>query len=717
MKKMLQSKLPRTPLPLDVALRRGIEQHTAGQLPEAEKLYRTILAVQPKHPDALHNLGILAAQSGRYPEALEHLKAVVTAYPQHAQFWLSYAKTMLAAGHADAAHAVMTQAKQYGLAGADLDELAARIDARRASYPDLARLNRLEQAGHFDALGDEARRQIDHFGRVPALVAAFGKTLLLQGKIAQALACLEEACLALPEDVNVWNQRGAALKLLKRHDDAHACYLRALELQFDVDILANIADNLADAERFDEAVTWADKALAIDPRALAARVNKANVLIALQQHAEALSLLQSIWDEGIRHPHAMNSQASALQRLGELDQALAILDALGEVAPDHVEAWVTRSMVLLDKGGFAEAEALFQRARAIRPDLAATALAGLPRTRKMMTADLPWLAEMEQVIATGLGVNREYPLRYAMGKFCDDLHDYPAAFTHYARANGLKKQICPRYDPDNLGRIVDLLIESFGIDVVRQVQTGANQSRRPVFIVGMPRSGTSLTEQILASHPAVHGAGELRFWGEQLKSNQGAGLTAHFADVPLGKIAAAFMAELERHSVQALRVVDKMPNNFLVLGLIHAAFPEARILHTMRNPVDTCLSIYFQNFNLSYTYANDLSDIAHFYRQYHRLMAHWRQVLPSDVFMELPYEALVEDQEEWSRKIISFLGLDWDESCLDFHKTDRAVRTASNWQARQPIYKSSKERWRNYEPFIGPLLPLLELYDPQRGQR
>jgi len=155
--------------------------------------------------------------------------------------------------------------------------------------------------------------------------------------------------------------------------------------------------------------------------------------------------------------------------------------------------------------------------------------------------------------------------------------------------------------------------------------------------------------------------------------------------------------------------VDKMPGNFMHLGLIHVIFPQARILHTRRHPIDTCLSIYFQNFSRRHTYANDLDDLAFYYNEYRRLMAHWRAVLPPEVFLEVPYEALVEDQEGWSRRIIDFIGLEWNERCLDFHEAERKVGTASNWQVRQKIYKTSKARWKNYERFVGSLLPLLEI--------
>jgi hypothetical protein len=226
---------------------------------------------------------------------------------------------------------------------------------------------------------------------------------------------------------------------------------------------------------------------------------------------------------------------------------------------------------------------------------------------------------------------------------------------------------------------------------------------RPVFIVGMPRSGTTLAEQILASHPAVFGAGELPFWGIAL-ANSLDDSTTH-----VSSLAHDYRRLLETVSTDALRVIDKMPTNFLALGLIHAALPNARIIHMRRNPIDTCLSIYFQDFETAYSYANDLEDLAHCYGEYRRIMSHWRSVLPQNTILEVPYEGLVEHQELWIRRMLEFIDLPWDPACLNFHQSRRTVSTASSWQVRQPLNNCSVERWRHYEPFLGPLLDLASI--------
>jgi len=227
--------------------------------------------------------------------------------------------------------------------------------------------------------------------------------------------------------------------------------------------------------------------------------------------------------------------------------------------------------------------------------------------------------------------------------------------------------------------------------------------------VGMPRSGTSLAEQILASHPAVFGAGELTYWGSAFTAFEAAGFTSDIAADLIPGFAAAYLDRLAVLSKDALRVVDKMPENFMNVGLIHAAFPQARIIHMRRHPIDTCLSIYFQFLMINtHAYSNDFADLAHFYSEYLRLTDHWRRTIPATALLEIPYEALIQDQEGWSRRMVDFLGLPWDPKCLDFHQTERIVTTSSNWQVRQKIHGASAGRFRNYEKFVEPLQRLMD---------
>jgi len=311
----------------------------------------------------------------------------------------------------------------------------------------------------------------------------------------------------------------------------------------------------------------------------------------------------------------------------------------------------------------------------------------------MTPTDAAWLAQAQRIAGQPLPARREIPLRYAIGKYFDDVEDYEQAFVNFQRANELAKLRRARHDRLQLTQVVDLITQSHDPNWLEESRIDAHESARPVFIVGMLRSGTTLAEQILASHPGVFAAGELTYWNTVSGAYQSCALEAPAGRTLLRKLADDYLRLLEDLSHDALRVVDKMPTNFAFLGLIHAALPNARIIHMRRNPIDTCLSIYFQHFETAVSYANDLEDLAHYYTQYLRIMKHWRLILPEDAILDVSYEGLVNDQEAWSRKMLEFVGLPWDPRCLDFHETHRTVITASKWQVRQKINSASILRW------------------------
>jgi len=329
-----------------------------------------------------------------------------------------------------------------------------------------------------------------------------------------------------------------------------------------------------------------------------------------------------------------------------------------------------------------------------------------------MTADeTDWLDTAYRLLARKdppLTRRERMSLQFAIGKFCDDTRQFDLAFNAYREANRLQRDMEGGFDRAVFSSQIDALINSYSAELLSRNWDGASESERPVLIVGMPRSGTTLLEQIIASHPRAFGAGELPFWGRAAKAYRPDVLSANLGPDFIAQSAASYLQLLASTGSEAERVVDKMPGNFLWLGLIHAVFPHARILHCQRHPIDTCLSIYFQNFNASHAYGTDLGDLAYYYQEYRRLMAHWRQVLRKDCFLDVSYEALIGNPELQSRQVIEFIGLEWDERCLDYSRTKRGVATASQWQVRQKIYTSSMERWRHFEKHLGPLRGLQE---------
>jgi tetratricopeptide (TPR) repeat protein len=566
-----------------------------------------------------------------------------------------------------------------------------------------------------------------------------GAALRMQGK--DALQALETAARLLPADAGAHNNLGNALCDHGRLDEAVACYRRALALNGEfAEAHNNLGNALLDLGRLDEAVDSYRRTLELKPGYAEAHGNLGNALRGLGRLDEAVASYRRAVELSADGSEALNNLGLALRDLGRLDEAVACYHQALAIRPGYAEAYSNLGIAQRLQGRTAEAEASCRRALAIDPRLAATvvvlaeahadqgrfaeaedsfrlavsiepdlpeAWAVMARLRTMTPLDAPWLAQAQRIVARGLAPRQEVLLRYAIGKYFDDVRDFEQAFANYARANELTRQYRAAHDRVHLSEAVDRIIRCHDRQWLQQARSGASESARPVFIVGMLRSGTTLAEQILASHPQVFGAGELPFWSSAAAARESAARSGASNAGSLGQLAPDYLRLLDELSPAALRVVDKMPANFLHLGLIHAAMPNARVLHMRRNPIDTCLSIYFQHFETAHSYANDLGDLAHTYREYLRVMAHWQQTLPEGTILDVPYEGLVAEQQLWSRRMLEFIGLPWDSRCLDFERTARTVITASKWQVRQKINAASVERWRNYQQFVGPLRSLL----------
>jgi tetratricopeptide (TPR) repeat protein len=373
-----------------------------------------------------------------------------------------------------------------------------------------------------------------------------------------------------------------------------------------------------------------------------------------------------------------------------------------KVDPRHAESLLGLGQIARTEGRFADAESLIKRALKVEPKLAG-AWAAMNSIRRMTSADSDWLKGAEEIAASGISLWQEAELRFAIGKYCDDVEDFERAFENYKRANELLKTVAQKYDRQLQSSFADDMIRSHSRDALAGAAASGSASMKPVFVLGMPRSGTSLVEQIIASHPSAKGAGELQFWLDTGRANR-AELEQGILDEPVRKkLAEDYLRILAAHGPDALRVVDKATFNCDYIGLLHSVFPKARIIYMRRDPIDTCLSCYFQNFSATMRFSMDLTDLAEYYRVHQRLMKHWLTALPAGTVLEVPYEDLVADQVAWTHRILDFLELEWDDRCLSFDKTERAVNTASAWQVRQKIYSRSVERWRHYEKFIGPL--------------
>jgi sulfotransferase family protein len=313
-------------------------------------------------------------------------------------------------------------------------------------------------------------------------------------------------------------------------------------------------------------------------------------------------------------------------------------------------------------------------------------------------------------------------LDFALGKAYSDLKDYPRAFAHLLAGNAAKRATIS-YDETSIFALFDRIEATFTRELIAKKAGSGDPSSLPIFVIGMPRSGTTLVEQIIASHPMVHGAGELQAFNDVILALRGPNGDAipYPNFVPsldasaLQQIGARYLSAVRKLAPSGERVTDKMPSNYYFAGLIHLALPNAKIIHTVRNPVDTCLSCFSKLFTAEQNHTYDLAELGRYYKRYERLMAHWRRVLPAQCILDVRYEDVVADLEGQARRIIAYCALPWDERCLSFHKTDRAVRTASASQVRLPIYKGAVGRWRAYEKQLGPLLSALGVAVPENA--
>jgi tetratricopeptide (TPR) repeat protein len=533
----------------------------------------------------------------------------------------------------------------------------------------------------------------------------------------EALASYDKALAIKPDHADALNNRGIVLQGLKRHEEALASYDKALAIRPDyVEALNNRGFVLRELKRHEEALASYDKALAIKPDYADVLNNRGIVLQGLKRHEEALASYDKALALRPDHADALNNRGVVLQGLKRHEEALASYDKVLAIKPDYADALNNRGIVLTELGHFNEARVFVEEAIKLAPRNAKYYFSLIQL--KQFSANDPHLAAMEELARDMASLSEEDQIRlhFAMSKALAGLEQHERSFHHLLQGNALNRQQIT-YDETETLRHFARIEAVFTAKLMHDKQGLGDPSLLPVFIVGMPRSGTTLIEQILASHPKVFGAGELANFGKGLESvNNVNGVPMLFPEmVPamfaeqLRQLGATYLKSIRTMAPEAERITDKMPVNFMYAGLIHLALPNARIIHAQRDPVDTALSCFSILFTEGQPYSYDLGELGRYYRAYQALMEHWRKVVPAGVMLEVQYEDVVDDLEGQARRIVAHCGLEWDDACVAFHKTQRIVQTASTVQVRQPIYQSSVGRWHPYKDQLRPLLEALDI--------
>jgi tetratricopeptide (TPR) repeat protein len=531
------------------------------------------------------------------------------------------------------------------------------------------------------------------------------------GRYADAIVPLTHAAQLAPGDAGVLRQLGVAYLFAQRLPEAVTWLRRSIALRPTV-ARVHFELGLALAQAGDEvgALAALRQATVLDPKLAEAHGQAGDVLRRKNRLDEAASSYEQAFEAAPGTVYGILCKGKALAAGDRASEAEPYLEQVIARAPEdsseawQVEAHLVLGHVLLEAGRFDEAGASFERSIELAPWQATGHLA-LVTSKKITEDDRPIVERvLKRLDAPGLAERQRMMLHFAAGKALDDLHDYRAAIEHFDAANRIRRTITP-FDRHEFARRIDELVTWFTPEFFAANAALGTEDETPVFVLGMPRSGTTLIERVISSHPQVGGGGERSFWNERAPAwvNAAGEKLAAKADDLRGD----YLRLLRGIAPDALRVTDKMPFNFLWVGLLHTLLPGARVVHCRRNPVDTCLSIYSTYFARHWGFTSDRGDLAAYYRQYLRLMDHWRTVLPADRLLDVDYEQATVAPEETARRLIAFCGLEWDPACLRPEHNADVVRTASRWQARQPIYRSSVERWRNYEPWIGELRSLL----------
>jgi tetratricopeptide (TPR) repeat protein len=584
--------------------------------------------------------------------------------------------------------------ENYDIALRIKPDLQQSIDARQRVLMALDRTDEVVEQLQSQLASDE-----DNFELRMRLARAFFQDNRLQ----DAVVTLREAMLPVEE-----SPKPASLAELGEEKSKEQ---ETWERQIDMRRL--LVGLLAERDRHALVAAVVDEILRLEPMDPPPFIRlKAEALTEMGRHEEAGKILDEAEEEHEDATPLKLARASLYCESERYEEAETILRELLEIYPGDAALKTQLGQTLLWTGKLDEAAELFEQAAEINP----MALAQMVNAKRI-PEDEKALEQMKRVADNMLLPDpSRITMGFALAEVYDKQKDYDQAFHYLELANRLTDKKL-NYDPAGFSKKIDILIETYTEEFFASQEPIRKSDRTPVFVVGMPRSGTTLTEQILCSHPAIFGAGELdimarlaRLMPKVIKNGKGYpacldGFSPHLRE----EGARFYLNGLNSYDTEHQYVVDKMPHNFEKLGLISLIFPKARIIHVQRDSRDTALSNYQQNFKMKHGgmgFAFDLEKIALQINDYQRLMAHWREVLPIPMF-EFHYEDLVSDQDYWSRKLLEFVGVEWDESVHDFYKTKRAVRTASVSQVRQPIYKTSRQKWRRYEGYLEPLLSKL----------
>jgi tetratricopeptide (TPR) repeat protein len=725
-------------LTLDEALQKAVEAHKAGQTQEADRLYKAILQAQPKHSDANHNMGVLAFGVGSVQESLPFFKTALEANPSIGQYWLSYIDALIKLDRMGDARSVLGQAKSKGAKGESFDQLEQRLNVPNEVSIDppqaqLQTLINLYKQGQLQQTLNSAKQLLSQFPNSLVLCDIQGATNAALGQFDAAIDSYKQALKIKPDYADAYNNIGNALQNKGELEVAIESYKQALKIKPNsAESYNNMGNALQGKGDFEASIDSFKKALKIQPDYAEAYNNMGNALkakgdleVALDSYKKALKIKPD-------YAEAYNNMGVVLKDKGDFEASIDSFTKALKIKPDYAEAYYNMGNALYDQGDLAAAIDGFKQAIKITPGYAeaynsmghALSNKGDPEAaidsyNKALKIK-PNFTEVHRHLSSitkydertphvvymqNLHQNRNITegqrchLSFALAKAFEDLNEFDQSFSYLELGNKIRKKILA-YDINQDMELFSLLKKSYP-DITKIALKLASETSilTPIFILGMPRSGTTLVEQILSSHTDITGAGELTYV-EYFGKSIATGVIKPNTEI-ISNFRQSYIEALKKRSDGRSIVTDKMPQNFRYIGLIFSAFPNAKVIHVNRDPAATCWSNYKHYFvtqGLGYGY--NLDDMVAYFGLYEDLMQFWQERYRDRIY-NLNYENLTINQEDETRKLIDYLGLEWESNCLFPQSNERTVHTASNQQVRQKVYQGSSQEWRKFEPFIG----------------
>ena len=723
-------------LTIERSLRQAISAHKEGKLQEAERIYREILQVRPEHPDATHNLGLIAVSVNQIEAAIPLLEAAVNLNPEVEQFWLSYIDALTKAKRFKQVRQASKKAKKRGVEARKIKALSSQSKSGAfAEGPSHAQIDTLQQY-YNNGLLDDARQLASNltetFPNHPFAWKVLGAVLRDVGAINEALLPNKMSTELAPGDAEAHYNLGGVLQALNRLKDAEASYRKAIGLRPRLaQAFNNLGTTLEAQGRLSEAETYYKQAVAIKPDYAEAHNNIAVTMRAADklQEAKASSLkaiaLKPDFAEAFNNlgitlkamgrlseAEANLTQAATLkpdfagahynlgnlyQAMGRLDESLACFEKALAFSPHYAEAHNGLGVTFQEQGRLKDAKEHYENAISLMPEYTEAHM-HLTAVKTFYTRDQQYLKMLELYHDDALSDERRCHINFGLAKACDDLQMFEEAFSHYVEGNSLRKKLLKYEINMDLKRFAQIKETYSQLKLASQQSAISASKLVPIFILGLPRSGTTLVEQIISASSEVTGAGELPYltmFGSEIAT----GSTSITPNILLA-LRQKYLDKLREVSEGNLKVTDKMPHNFLYIGVLSAAFPEAKIIHVKRDPAAVCWANFRSSFaHRDLGYSTTIEDLKVYHALYEDLMAFWAKDLGDRIY-DLQYEQLTSDQEQQTRKLINYLGLSWTEEFLSPHMNARAVATASNVQIRRKVYQGSSEQWKKYRPFL-----------------